>query len=102
MYMFNEKTGEKVAEKVYNDLMAHENVELWYDNYAVIHYDIDACWDRAASEAMDRLHLDHCEVTGLMAWIIATSPDDANTAFNDGFGYLLGNALQSVYELKED
>ena len=74
--LFDAGYGRKVARMVYERILERENVALWYDNYAIVRYDIDECWARAAGDAMDAMDLDATEVTGIMAWCIIDETAD--------------------------
>jgi len=92
--MFDARHGEEVANEIYKTILEREDVALWYEHEF---YDENSCWDRASADAMDYLALGDSEITDLMAWVISMQ-DSYDTAWNDGFGYLLGSLLASRYE----
>lgn len=90
--MFDKNRGKMLADRVYKRVLEREDVALWYEQG---YYDIEGCWDRAATEVTDVMRDD--DLTDLMAWVISEQ-DFYWTAWNDGFGYLFGSLLASRYE----
>lgn len=107
MLMFDAKHGKLVAQRVYERIIDHNDLRLWYDNYAVVHYDIDECWAHATDTEVGAMELDADDLIGLMAYVLSESTFDIDTdlawdVFGNGFVYALGQIMRLMHESKED
>lgn len=99
--MFDATNGKKVFELLYEKVIEHNDPQLWYEDG----YCIWECWEYAADNVLAYLvdvnHVSRKDETDLIAYICECNPDNVDSAFGDGFGYLLGQMMQNEYEMGE-
>ena len=91
--MFDAKRGVRLLHGLHDEIVAREDVDLWYSDSF---YDVVGCWAHAANQLLPIMDRD--DVADLMAAVICTSAESvALDLFRDGFSYWLGIKLKQIH-----
>ena len=97
--MFNVERGEKLLKKLHDEIVAREDVDLWYSDGF---YDVAGCWAHAADSLFGEMNDE--DLTDIMAALTLCSPSDTavSEVFSGGCtGYWLGNFLDWLHTSDE-